>query len=712
MDLHPRGIRTVALGVFVLLCACDTKDASIGSMDPVQGNRAGSTNTDSMTGDAGSESVSGGTGPQSSGGIAGFDRAGASGRGTATGGGGVGAGAGARARGGASAGAGRDAVSGSGGDAGSGLDVAAPRPLLAISSAHGCVIVNGQVYCWGADLSGETGAPGSDVMMPLVTLTGLENEMIGVAVGEGHSCALGKSGKVYCWGGNGYGQLGRESQPTSMGGFCVSGSCDYAPRAVPDLDNAVEVTATRNRTCARLADGTLRCWGDFTADGLSDWVASVTNATSVAVAQAGVCVTTTAGSLSCSFDVPEEMLALRGVRRVVLSSLATDFESDGFGGFGCVLGDGGSVTCFGENTHGERGAGVTGGSAELRPALTAGITNLALGFDHSCALDGDGFLQCWGVNSTGAVAGFPLTSPNCESETCESSPRRVLGLSRVVAVSAAGQTCALAADRTVWCWGTTAYAYAAGAPIRVIGPWEIGGEACVTSLESLGSAREFEFESGCANDSECTAFPLDLSCDHTCALAGIGRNHLPSAEEAMARYEAESCAPAAAASCAAPAVSCPPLTERAVCDRGRCTFHAPERTGCTDRCYCDSERFGALLSQQLTGCGGFDLQPNDIACDVCDGGGADVVVGNTGTADFDGDAVISFEPYEGVSTPPLPAAKTVTLHLAPGERSAPIHFDSDTTAGAKVRVTAAGDCYPQNDGVFNVTFLGPAQVCQ
>ena len=67
-----------------------------------------------------------------------------------------------------------------------------------------------------------------------------------------HTCAVRNDGTVRCWGNNGSGQLGDTSftdRPT--------------PVAVGGLTTAVAVSAGSTcHTCALLADGTVRCWGD------------------------------------------------------------------------------------------------------------------------------------------------------------------------------------------------------------------------------------------------------------------------------------------------------------------------------------------------------------------------------------------------------------------------------------------------------------------
>ncbi|MFZ0325103.1 MAG: hypothetical protein WAN48_13370, partial [Actinomycetes bacterium] len=81
--------------------------------------------------------------------------------------------------------------------------------------SHTCAVDTlGRAYCWGADHFGQLGA-GSRVrhyrLRPIaVDRTGaLSGKMLtGINAGTFHTCALSRAGRAYCWGANGYGQLG------------------------------------------------------------------------------------------------------------------------------------------------------------------------------------------------------------------------------------------------------------------------------------------------------------------------------------------------------------------------------------------------------------------------------------------------------------------------------------------------------------------------
>ncbi|MFL5304106.1 MAG: RCC1 domain-containing protein [Polyangia bacterium] len=72
---------------------------------------------------------------------------------------------------------------------------------------------DGAVQCWGNNLWGELGNGVSaddhsaDSFVP-VSVVGLPAAAIAISAGTGHTCAVVNSGAVWCWGLNGYGQLG------------------------------------------------------------------------------------------------------------------------------------------------------------------------------------------------------------------------------------------------------------------------------------------------------------------------------------------------------------------------------------------------------------------------------------------------------------------------------------------------------------------------
>lgn len=122
---------------------------------------------------------------------------------------------------------------------------------------HVCVVASGKVYCWGENNAGQLGRGNtSDSNVPVAVVGTLSSKVVqDVVVGLQHSCALANS-RVYCWGDNGAGQLGDDKM----------GIDRSTPALVSELPGGLQgktVTAIgggANRGCA-IADYRAYCWG-------------------------------------------------------------------------------------------------------------------------------------------------------------------------------------------------------------------------------------------------------------------------------------------------------------------------------------------------------------------------------------------------------------------------------------------------------------------
>ena len=130
---------------------------------------------------------------------------------------------------------------------------------------------------------------------------------------------------------------------------------------------------------------------------------------------------TVAGSNTSGRGLPRTGVLLVAVVGLLLGLLvamspaaSTGFAADIAVGtnFACGATQAGHVSCWGNNQYGQLGNGTSGngepypvrvkGGAQGGKWLT-GVTQLAAGGDHMCALTDDGSLFCWGSNDRGQL---------------------------------------------------------------------------------------------------------------------------------------------------------------------------------------------------------------------------------------------------------------------------------------------------------------------
>lgn len=128
------------------------------------------------------------------------------------------------------------------------------EPLRHLSAAMGglfacAATASGKVFCWGENGEGQLGTAKASGGLP-VAVEGLTARVTAVGAGRAHACALYEDGGVVCWGSNAKGQLGTGSAGASS-----------APRAVAGVASATHLYVGGDHACAIVAGGAVRCWG-------------------------------------------------------------------------------------------------------------------------------------------------------------------------------------------------------------------------------------------------------------------------------------------------------------------------------------------------------------------------------------------------------------------------------------------------------------------
>ena len=119
----------------------------------------------------------------------------------------------------------------------------------------------------------------------------------------------------------------------------------------------------------------------------------------------------------------------------------------------CAIFQTGSVSCWGDNSRGQIGDGTTTLRPQATPVvgLSAKVTQLALTYQSSCALLETGAVQCWGGNTQGEL-GVGQTAKINQS----TSPISVVLLNNVTIkrlVSGRQHLCGITNSDTLVCWG-------------------------------------------------------------------------------------------------------------------------------------------------------------------------------------------------------------------------------------------------------------------
>lgn len=107
----------------------------------------------------------------------------------------------------------------------------------------------------------------------------------------------------------------------------------------------------------------------------------------------------------------------------------------------------GALSCWGDDTYGQLGDGLTTNTATPYTVFSSGVTQVATGAYHSCAIV-NGALLCWGENQYGQIG-------NGSTATSVAAPYTVFA-SGVTQVTAGGyNTCAIV-NTALYCWGSNA----------------------------------------------------------------------------------------------------------------------------------------------------------------------------------------------------------------------------------------------------------------
>ena len=203
-------------------------------------------------------------------------------------------------------------------------------------------------------------------------------------------------------------------------------SAEAAPRRESALPNVTQVDVSDQMGCARLSNGTVRCWG-FEEDGsLGNGAAGAPTGRPVTVRN------------------ESDTGPLTGVTQVAVGRT-----------FACALLATRQMRCWGDNSVGQLGAGVLAPDSNLPVVVRnvadtgplTGATQISASFATVCARLTSGQARCWGLGPVGDGTSGGSSLPTVVS----SGAGPLVGVMQVSA--GVGHSCARFTSTQVTCWG-------------------------------------------------------------------------------------------------------------------------------------------------------------------------------------------------------------------------------------------------------------------
>jgi len=241
--------------------------------------------------------------------------------------------------------------------------------ILSVGASHACVVLStGGAKCWGGNASGQLGNGSlSNTVFP-TGVFGYSSGVKTIDAGRTHTCLVTTpDNQAFCFGSNYSGQLGNGTYSNS-----------FIPVQVTGIDNAVEISAGTDFSCARLNTRSAVCWGKNAEGTLGDG-SGVGQPEPIGVSVIGP----DARRISAGFDH-------------ACATRASD----------------GEVLCWGRGLDGQIGDNTA--LQRDSPTSTNAVVKLAIDIStrgsHTCAWMGTCSAKCWGANNVGQLGDGTTTS--------------------------------------------------------------------------------------------------------------------------------------------------------------------------------------------------------------------------------------------------------------------------------------------------------------
>jgi alpha-tubulin suppressor-like RCC1 family protein len=281
---------------------------------------------------------------------------------------------------------------------------------ISAGGGHTCAVTkDDRAYCWGYNGDGEFG-DGTQNASSTPVAAGSGRRFRQIHAGYAYTCALNLNDAAYCWGNEEFGELG------SMGGPTLT------PRLVAGGLHYRQVIAGASHTCGVTTDARGYCWGENSSAQLGDGT-HTSSFTPRAVT----------GGLSFQQVVPADGFPVEASEPFVDEAHTCGLATDG------------KAYCW--------GIGALGGgtSRTLGPSAVAGghlYRFITAGREHNCGVALSRAIFCWGDNTVGELG--------TGNTTYSVTPVKVASSLQFSSLSANGlghHTCAVTTDHRAYCWG-------------------------------------------------------------------------------------------------------------------------------------------------------------------------------------------------------------------------------------------------------------------
>lgn len=299
------------------------------------------------------------------------------------------------------------------------------KTVTAISAGvkYTCAVAAGAVYCWGYNSKGQlgNGTKTTSATTTAQAVQGISGTVTAISAGVDFICALTSTGDVYCWGNDGYGQLGDGGNAGSYSATAIK---------VTALTSVKSLSAGWDHACALTGAAVLYCWGYNNLGQLGNNTTNGTGATAPAAVY-------TDGNLAGE----------------TLTSVSAGFEHT------CAVASDGKAFCWGNNGNGQLGSGTSGTSvsAAVQVSLPGkSFTAIAAGDIFTCGI-ASGAAYCWGYNAYGELGNNSTSNSSSPVAVSITSGTSSLAGKTPVSISTSDGTSFASACATdgsgVYCWG-------------------------------------------------------------------------------------------------------------------------------------------------------------------------------------------------------------------------------------------------------------------